>query len=122
MNGEWMSDCLRLCLLLELAKCALFPPVAGPGHLQPPPAPVTGGGEVMTNSSGPEKGPTGTMATVNTTAAPTTVQPTATPDTPATAGAQIGPPRLPPRPIHQSHGRSVSVDLKLKSDVGRSKF
>ncbi|CAE1318287.1 REPS [Acanthosepion pharaonis] len=95
-------------------------PVAGPGHLQPPPAPVTGGGEVMTNSSGPEKGPTGTMATVNTTAAPTTVQPTATPDTPATAGAQIGPPRLPPRPIHQSHGRSVSVDLKLKSDVGAS--
>lgn len=95
-------------------------PVAGPGHLQPPPAPVTGNGDVITNSSGPEKGPAGTMATVNTTAAQTTVQATTTLETPVSPGAQIGPPRLPPRPNHQSHGRSVSVDLKLKSDVGAS--
>ncbi|GAB1597321.1 ralBP1-associated Eps domain-containing protein 1 isoform X2 [Argonauta hians] len=90
-------------------------PVAGPGHLQPPPIPCTGGGDHVTTIAGnSDKGSSaGTITT-------TTVQPTVTPaESPATTGGQAGPPRLPPRPV-QSHGRSVSVDLKMKGDVGTS--
>ncbi|XP_052834067.1 ralBP1-associated Eps domain-containing protein 1 isoform X4 [Octopus bimaculoides] len=95
-------------------------PVAGPGHLQPPPAPCTGGGDQMTNTGSSDKGPAGTTASISVTATTTTtVQQTVTPDSPATTGGQFGPPRLPPRPI-QSHGRSISVDLKMKGDVGTS--
>ncbi|XP_014784615.1 ralBP1-associated Eps domain-containing protein 1 isoform X3 [Octopus bimaculoides] len=94
--------------------------VAGPGHLQPPPAPCTGGGDQMTNTGSSDKGPAGTTASISVTATTTTtVQQTVTPDSPATTGGQFGPPRLPPRPI-QSHGRSISVDLKMKGDVGTS--
>ncbi|CAI9717654.1 ralBP1-associated Eps domain-containing protein 1 isoform X4 [Octopus vulgaris] len=95
-------------------------PVAGPGHLQPPPAPCTGGGDQMTNTGSSDKGPAGTTASISVTATTTTtVQQTVTPESPATTGGQFGPPRLPPRPI-QSHGRSISVDLKMKGDVGTS--
>lgn len=95
-------------------------PVAGPGHLQPPPAPCTGGGDQMTNTGNSDKGPAGTMASISVTATTTTtVQQTVTPESPATTGGQFGPPRLPPRPI-QSHVRSISVDLKMKGDVGTS--
>ncbi|CAI9717651.1 ralBP1-associated Eps domain-containing protein 2 isoform X8 [Octopus vulgaris] len=94
--------------------------VAGPGHLQPPPAPCTGGGDQMTNTGSSDKGPAGTTASISVTATTTTtVQQTVTPESPATTGGQFGPPRLPPRPI-QSHGRSISVDLKMKGDVGTS--
>uniref|UniRef100_A0A0L8G393 RalBP1-associated Eps domain-containing protein 1 n=1 Tax=Octopus bimaculoides TaxID=37653 RepID=A0A0L8G393_OCTBM len=64
-------------------------PVAGPGHLQPPPAPCTGGGDQMTNTGSSDKGPAGTTASISVTATTTTtVQQTVTPDSPATTGGQ----------------------------------
>lgn len=116
--------CMKLSYfsLFELAKLCTVSSVAGPGHLQPPPAPCTGGGDQMTNTGSSDKGPAGTMASISVTATTTTtVQQTVTPESPATTGGQFGPPRLPPRPI-QSHGRSISVDFKMKGDVGRSYF